>query len=416
MTTASLRCLSCAAALPAVAHYACPVCRGELDVAYDLPRIRAEGSFARTWSMPGSLAARFAPLLPLAAPDCAVSLGEGGTKLVRSHRLAARLGLRELHFKLESGNPTGSFKDRQVAIGLSKALEWGAARFATVSSGNVGVALAAYAARAGVAAYAWVPGGTPAAKLCQIQVYGARLFLLPAPEQGGTEAYFGAVQGLAAYCAPLGLVPMISARPVNPYMVEGAKTIAYELAAELGRAPDVVALPAGGGGLVGGVHKGFQELQAIGLTASLPRLLAAQRRAYFAPIDDLDNPRYRSGHYIPMDGQWAWGAIGDSGGSLRHPADADIADAQHILATEEGIFAEPRGAFAAAALLTAVADGTIDRDACIVCIISGHGLKDIAAAEEIVAYQPAPSSVATLEGTDPAALWAGPPDAPAVLR
>ncbi len=145
-----------------------------------------------------------------------------------------------------------------MAIGLSKAREWGRDRFATVSSGNVGVALAAYAARAGARSYVWVSHETPAAKLRQIEVFGAQLFMLPSPmESGGPDAYFGAVQNLPAFCRPRGMVPMVSARPANPFMVEGAKTIAYEIVRELGRAPDLVVLPAGGGGLVGGVFKGF---------------------------------------------------------------------------------------------------------------------------------------------------------------
>ena len=136
-----LRCLTCTALFPAVEHYACPECGGELDVTYDLGRIRAEGSFAQSWAHPGPIARRFAALLPLAHPGHAITLGEGQTPLIRSTRLGARLGLRQLYFKLEGSNPTGSFKDRQMAIGLSKAREWGAGRFATVSSGNVGVAL-----------------------------------------------------------------------------------------------------------------------------------------------------------------------------------------------------------------------------------------------------------------------------------
>ena len=328
---------------------------------------------------------RFAALLPLATPERAVSLGEGNTPLIRSERLARRLGLRNLHFKLESSNPTGSFKDRQVAIGLSKAREAGRARFATVSSGNVGVALAAYAARAGAHACVWVSHETPAAKLRQIEVYGAQIFLLPSPmASGGPDAYFGAVQRLPAFCRPHGMAPMISARPANPYMVEGAKTIAYEIVRELGRAPDTVVLPAGGGGLVGGVFKGFGELASLGLAGTPPRLLAAQRGTYFAPIDDLDAPQYQSGYYRPLDGHWAWESIRRSGGALRQVSDEAIRAAQRVLAEEEGIFAEPHGTYSVAALLEAAEEGAIDPEALVVCIISGHGLKDMEAAEEIV--------------------------------
>ncbi len=380
---ASLRCLACGQTGPAVEHYECPSCAGELDVQYDLERIREDGAFRRCWTDVGPIASSFGPLLPLADSNHALSLGEGNTPLIRSRRLAARLGLADLYFKLESSNPTGSFKDRQVAIGMSKALEFGHPRFATVSSGNVGVAMAAYAARAGLDALVWVSAETPQAKRLQIQVYGANLFVLPSPMGGGPDAYFDAVQGLGRYGRTHGLVPMVSARSVNPYMVEGAKTIAYETRRSLGRMPDVVVLPVGGGGLAGGVHKGFQELAALFRGDTVPKLLGAQRTAYFAPIEDLDAPQYRSGYYRPLDGHWAWQAITGSGGSLYHVDDAVILTAQAVLAEDEGIFTEPHGAYVIAALLEAARAGVLDRDALTVCIISGHGLKDMDAARQI---------------------------------
>jgi threonine synthase len=396
---ASLRCIACDHAFPADEHYRCARCGGELDVQYDLDRLRADRAFHDSWTTHAPIASCFAPLLPLANPAAAISIGEGHTPLIRSHRLAARLGLRDLYFKLESNNPTGSFKDRQVAIGLSKALEWGRTRFATVSSGNVGVALSAYAARAGARAYVWVSHETPAAKLRQIQAYGAQLFILPSPAERGPDAYFGAIRDLGAWCLPNGLVPMASARPVNPYMVEGGKTVAYEIALALGRAPDLLVTPAGGGGLVGGVFKGFRELHALGLAGLPPVLLAAQRQAYFAPIDDIDNPRYRTGYYIPLDGRWAWESILHSHGTLRHVGDDAIRAAQLLLAELEGIFAEPHGAYAAAALVAAARDRALDPDALTVCIISGHGLNDMEAAEAMIAGTtcPAPMEVASLE-------------------
>lgn len=383
---ASLRCLACDAPLPADEHYACPDCGGELDVRYDLPRLREDGAFHRSWRNPGaSIAEAFGPLLPLREPQHAVSLGEGHTPLIRARRLADRLGLRTLYLKLEGCNPTGSFKDRQVAVGLSKALEWGRTRFATVSSGNVGNALSAYAARAGVEAHIWVSLATAEAKRRQIQVYGAQLFQLPAPVPGGrTDPYFAAFKGMGAYCRAHGLVPMISARPVNPYMVEGAKTIAYETAAALGRAPDVVFLPVGGGGLAGGMHKGFCELTALGLVSTPPAVRGAQRKTYFAPIDDMDAPQYRTGYYLPLDGHWAWQAITRSGGTLQRMEDDAIRAAQAVLAQEEGVFAEPQGAYAVAALLEAAEQGTLDRDALTVCVVTGLGLKDMAAAQQMI--------------------------------
>ena len=396
--TARLHCLACGADFPAVEHYACPECGGELDARYDHAQISQEGRFARDWRLPGPMAQRFSALLPLAAPQDAVTLGEGNTPLIRSHAIGKRLGLRALYFKLEGANPTGSFKDRQVAVAISKARELGRQRFATVSSGNVGNALAAYAARIGATAHVWVSEETAIAKRQQIEIYGARLYLLPSPRaKHGPGPYFSALKGLPAFCACHGLVPMISARSVNPYMVEGAKTIAYEIAATLGRNPDVVFAPVGGGGLLGGLHKGFADLVALGLADGAPRLRGGQRQAYFAPIDRMDEPRYRKGYYLPLDGHWAWQAIEASGGTLQMMPDAAIRAAQAALAMEEGIFAEPHGAYAMAALLEAAAGDRIDRDAVTVCVISGFGLKDMAAARKIIAAQGEPPvHVATL--------------------
>jgi threonine synthase len=400
--TAHLRCLACDARFPLAAHYACPECGGELDVQYDHERIRADGELALRWRQPGPMASRFAEFMPLSHPEAAVTLGEGNTPLVRSRNLAGRLGLRHLYFKLEGANPTGSFKDRQVAIAISKALELGQKRFATVSSGNVGNALAAYAAYTGSQADIWVSHETAAAKRQQIEIYGARVFLLPSPRgSDGPGAYFSALRDLPAFCARQGLAPMISARSVNPYMVEGAKAIAYEIAATLGRNPDVVFTPVGGGGLAGGIHKGFSDLVATGLADTLPRLHGGQRRAYFAPIDHMDEPQYRSGYYLPLDGHWAWGAIQASHGTLRVMEDDAIRAAQADLARHEGIFAEPHGAYAMAALSAAAAEGRLDPDALTVCIVSGFGLKDMAAAAEIVAAAGRPPiEVASLQASE----------------
>ncbi len=402
MTTAFLRCLSCGARAPVVEHYACPECGGEIDVDYDRDRIREEGAFARSWREAAPMARRFAALLPLADPENAVTLGEGNTPLVRSHNLARRLGLRQLYFKLEGVNPTGSFKDRQVAVAISKARELGKSRFATVSSGNVGNALAAYAAHSGAEADIWVSHETAEAKRQQIEVYGARLFLLPSPRgDDGPGPYFFALKGLPAFCARHGLVPMISARPINPYMVEGAKAIAYEITASLGRNPDVVFAPVGGGGLAGGIFKGFSDLAAIGLAAAVPAIRGGQRKAYFAPVDRMDEPQFQTGYYLPLDGHWAWQSIQASHGTLQHLEDDAIRAAQAELAHHEGIFAEPHGAYAAAALLAAAADGQIDRDALTVCIVSGIGLKDMAAARQIIETAGRrPIEVATLEASD----------------
>jgi threonine synthase len=380
-----LACVACGQKVPLGELYRCPGCGDELSLEYDFDHVRERTDFLRHWTERRPFWQRFAPVLPQDDLDRAITLGEGNTPLVRSARFAETYGLERLYFKLESTNPTGSFKDRQLAVAISKANEWGRRRFGTASSGNVGVALAAYAARAGFEAHVWVSEATAAAKLQQIRVYGAQLFLLPDPETAGVRSYFETYLGMQAYCVERGMVPMISARPVNPYMVEGAKTIAYEVAADLAGPPSVFFAPVGGGGMLAGAWKGFLELRALGLVGSLPEMWGAQRGGYFAPIDELDDgDRDWSDHYQPLDGRWAWRSIQASRGRLFHIDRAEILHAQTELARLEGLFAEPQGAYAAAGLIKAAAKALIPPGASVVCVITGAGLKDMAAAAAIV--------------------------------
>jgi threonine synthase len=383
-----LQCTACGARHAFAPVFACPICDGELSVTFDLPT--ASARFAAEWQRPGGLWERFGSVLPPVPEVEVVSLGEGGTPLVRSQRLAERLGLENLWFKIESSNPTGSFKDRQMAVAISVGRSWGRTRYATVSSGNVGNALSAYGAKAGFETYVWVADDTAESKRLQIGVYGANLFLVPAPGEGTMGDYFRLYTGLRAFCAERGIVPMISARAVNPFMVEGTKTIAFETVAALGRVPGDVFCCVGGGGLLGGVHKGFAELIGLGRTQAMPRIHGGQRidRRY-APIDRLDEEPYRSGdYYRPLDGRWAWESIRATGGTLAALDGDAITRAQAELAACEGIFAEPQGAYATAALMREAEAGRLDPSATIVCIVTGIGLKDMGAAARFGAFVP----------------------------
>ena len=398
-----MACVSCGATQSLGELYRCPQCDGELSLEYDLDHVRTRTDFLRRWTEHRPFWQRFAPVLPQEDPTRVITLGEGNTPLVRAGRFAEAYGLDRVFFKIESMNPTGSFKDRQVAVAMSKAREWGRDRFGTASSGNVGVALAAYAARGGHAAYVWVSEGTPSSKRQQIEVYGAQVYLLPDPEAGGVKSYFATYLGMREFCVKHGLVPMVSARPVNPYMVEGAKTVAYEVVADLGAAPDVFFGPVGGGGMLAGAWKGFREVYELGLADGLPVLWGAQRGGYFAPIDRLEDASCDwSEHYRPLDGVWAWASIQASQGQLVHIERPEILHAQAQLARLEGIFAEPHGAYAVAGLIQAAQAGRLRADSTIVCVVTGAGLKDMSAAATISTPafgRPGPVTVASLEET-----------------
>ena len=380
-----MECLDCRRAFALAEHYSCPECGGELKLQYDHHAIRSRGEFARRWRDSGSIHTRFSELLPISCPDSVVSMGEGGTPLVRARNLSRELGLGDLFLKLECCNPTGSFKDRQVSVGISVARQFGQKKFAAISSGNVGNALAAYSARSGTRAHVWVATSTEESKRLQIGMYDPCLFEIETNlcDNAYDNAYEVAVRAFPAYCERHRLVPMTSARSVNPFMVEGGKTIAYEICAELGRSPDVIAVPVGGGGLVGGLGEGFQDLLEIGLIDRVPRVLAGQRSDYFAAIDEVGAPGCAGAR--PLDAEWAASTIRKSGGALHRLSPEEILAAQADLAGREGVFAEPRGAFAYAALAAESRSGGLERGSVAVAIVSGAGLKDMSAAAMLYA-------------------------------
>ena len=211
-------------------------------------------------------------------------------------------------------------------------------------------------------------------------MYGAQVKLLPPIEDMGR--YYAVYTRMREYALRNDRVPMVSARPVNPYMVEGGKTIAFEIAAALGTPPDQVFCCVGGGGLLGGVHKGFAELRAMGLAPRIPRISGGQLTDHgHAPINRLDEEPYRGGaYYRPLDGAWAWRSIQASDGRWFGVTRVEVSAAQQYLAFDEGIFSEPQGAYAVAALRAASAAGTIPADDLVVCTITGSGLKDMEAA------------------------------------
>lgn len=384
MEKAHMECVSCGSTFELGELFRCPRDKGELKIVYDYAAIRSEGLFPDASARFSNSLQRYFHLLPLADRSRIVSLGEGSTPMFKSKRLARRFGLEELSIKAEICNPTGSFKDRQIATAMSAGNEWGRTRYATVSSGNVGIALSAHCASMGFEASVWVSDDTPAQKRQQIQIYGANVFLFPNPENNGIHYYRRFFNGLLDFCLANGIVPMISARPVNPYMVEGSKTIAFEMVQELGYVPDQVFCPVGGGGVMGGVWKGFKELQAMEVIQTLPRMAGPQQDGHITRIPDIGTPRSTPDTFIPLDGAWAWQSIQESGGDHMLVDKRDIREAQTILATEAGFFAEPGGAVSFAGLVKASREGKL-RGKRVSCIVTGNGLKDAGAAGEMLA-------------------------------
>jgi threonine synthase len=302
------------------------------------------------------LVERYRDRLPLEPDDRIVTLYEGSTPLVHADALSKDLGA-DIWLKLESMNPTGSFKDRGMTVAVSRALARGATAVVCASTGNTAASAAAYAARAGMTAEILLPQGAVAlGKLAQARAVGARLVEV----RGSFDQTLRAAQKLG----DSGKFVLVNS--LNPDRIEGQKTAAFEIAEELGRAPDVLALPYGGGGNTRAYARGFAEWGA-----GMPRLLAgaaARRGETLASAIRIVDPAHRAE---------AEAAIRDSGGAVVALTDDEIVAAWRRLAELEGVFCEPASAAGLAAVEKTGATGTV------VVVVTGHGLKDPDAVERI---------------------------------
>ncbi|MGH7903304.1 MAG: threonine synthase [Candidatus Dormibacteraceae bacterium] len=324
---------------------------------------------------PGVIA-RYREHLPVTDRTPEVSLGEGSTPLVASRNLGPALGLGRLYFKYEGLNPTGSFKDRGMAVAVARAAEAGARVLVCASTGNTSASVAAYAAHLGLRAIVLVPAGEIAMnKLSQALMYGAKVVAL----QGTFDRALETVRELAA------AYPVALMNSVNPDRIEGQKTAAFEVVDELGDAPDNLLLPVGNAGNITAYWKGFREFRRLGRATRLPRMIGAQAEGA-APIvlgRRVERPAtvasaIRIGN--PATWEQATTARDESGGLIEAVSDAEILQAQIRLASTEGLFAEPASAAPLALLIRLVAQRRIDPGSATVVVLTGNGLKDPAAA------------------------------------
>lgn len=320
-------------------------------------------------------------MLPVAKAD-AVTLGEGGTGLPISTHLANEFGMRRVFFKNEGQNPTASFKDRGMTVAITRARETGAKTVVCASTGNTSASMAAYAARAGMKAIVLVPKGKIAhGKLLQAIMHGAEI----AQVRGNFDKALENARKMVEKQRSLYLV-----NSLNPYRIEGQKTVAFEIWEQLDRrVPDAVVVPVGNAGNISAIWKGFEELVLLKLANKKPRMIGAQA-AGASPIASAyskgdpavipwKHPKtVASAIRIGAPASWkkALTAVRKSHGAVLAVADREIVRAQHLLAEKEGIFAELASAASVAALAKARRSNLIGPDELAVCIITGHGLKD----------------------------------------
>ena len=331
-----------------------------------------------------SLVSRYRAHLPITDATPELTLGEGFTPLVRLGRIGERIGLSNLYAKVEGQNPTGSFKDRGMVVAVAKAVEDGARAIICASTGNTSASAAAYGAAHGLEVVVVLPAGRIAmGKLLQAVVAGARIVAV----DGNFDAALRVVRALAEQDDH----PITLVNSVNPYRLEGQKTGAFEVCDDLGGAPDILAIPVGNAGNISAYWAGFREYAAAGLVASTPAMYGFQA-AGAAPLVSgrpVDHPdtiatAIRIGN--PASWDKAIAARDESGGRIDAVTDDEILAAYRALATEEGIFCEPSSAASVAGVtgLAPAGSGAIDRDALVVCVLTGTGLKDPTTAETLI--------------------------------
>jgi threonine synthase len=382
------KCIECLRSLSASEIvYVCADCGGNLDVIYDYERIAKELNKAALAADRNFTMWRYRALLPVEDSSPSPPLAVGWTPLYDASPLASEFGVRRLLIKDDGRNPTASFKDRPSALAVVKAFEAGASVVTTASSGNAGAALAGICASVGMKSVIFVPATTPAAKIAQLQIYGATVALVEGSYEQACELCLAASERFGWYQRTTGY---------NPFTAEGKKTAAFEIAEQLNwQVPDRLLVGVGDGNIIGGLWKGFCDLKRLEWIDRLPKLTGVQATGA-APLVDAVNGdgviRPVEGRTIadginvgnPRDGTRALRAMRDSEGGAVKVSDDEIIAAIPRLARATGVFAEPGAAAAFAGFIKLRESGVIKSDECVALIITGSGLKDINTARRAV--------------------------------
>ena len=371
-----LVCVNCGAVYQAdEILYNCTKCGHLLEVRYNLDEVTVS---QKAWQKRPLSVWRYRELLPVHIEP--VTLQEGGTPLYHLRCLGNEMGVKELYAKHEGMNPSGSFKDRGMTVGVSMALQLNMKSVACASTGNTSASLAVYAAKAGIPAVVLLPAGKVAVgKVAQALMHGARVISI----RGNFDRALEMVHEL---CLSHGLYLLNS---INPYRLEGQKTIGFEAVDQLGGVPDRFVLPVGNAGNISAVYKGLLELRDLGFIGSLPMMTGIQavgsspvvraiRENLPEVIPELHPETVATAIRIgaPVNAEKALTAIRKTGGLAASVTDDEILRMQRDLARKEGIGVEPASAASVAGVRKLVESGVIDRSERIVCVVTGHLLKD----------------------------------------
>ena len=374
----TLRCRECGRLRDFEPAYVCEHCFGPLEVAYDLPRVAGQISHRSILNGPPTIW-RYRDLLPAPAGE-PVDLGTGFTPLIKARNLGARLGLDNLYIKNDTVNPTGSFKDRNVAVATNFALAYGFDTLACSSTGNLAGSVAAYAARAGLRSLVFIPAGLEPTKVGAAGAYGATVV-----EVDGT---YDDVNRLCVELADQYGWGIVNVN-LRPFYSEGSKTLTFEVVEQLGwRAPDHIVVPVAAGSLLAKTAKALHELVEVGLIERAPTRIHAAQAEGCAPVSTAIQQRtdtitpVRANSIAkslaignPADGRYAARAVQSSGGWGTACREDAVIESMALLAETEGILSEPAGGVVLAGLQQLISLGRIRREETVVICITGNGLK-----------------------------------------
>ena len=375
------KCIRCGKIYEAKPDLTTCSCGGILDIIYDYDYIKTVLTKEKLAGRENRSMWRYRELLPVEKTTAEPPLRVGWSPLYEEPRLAEMLGIKKLWIKDDGQNPTASLKDRASAMAVAKAREAGAKTIACSSTGNAASSLAGNAAAAGIKTYIFVPERAPKGKVAQLMIFGANVISV----KGNYEETF---KMSAAAIDKYGWYNRNAA--INPYLSEGKKTVSLEIAEQLGwQMPDYLAISVGDGCTIAGVWKGLKDLYAIGFIDKLPRLISGQStgccplnraiqtgEAWHPMEENTIADSIAVG--VPRNADKALMAIRESNGIAVNVTDEEILAAQRLLGRTCGVFGEPAGVTGAAALKKACEEGLIEKDATVVSVVTGNGLKDVA--------------------------------------
>lgn len=367
--------------------YSCERCGGRLDITYPYQEIANKIDPEELTRDSKKGLRKYLNLLPISSEDTLLSLGEGNTPLQKCNKLTDVVGIENLYAKNETINPTGTFKDRPASVGISRAIENGGNKVVAASDGNVAPATSAYANNGGLKSVIILPEYMQSTRIKQTIVYGSEVFIVEGGDVNDCIELSSELEEKYDYHH------LSTAAPVNPYQMEGSKTIGFEICEQLDwEMPDWVVAPVGGGGLLTSNWKAFNEFYEFGLIDSLPKMVGVQAERC-APVVEAYNDGERKeiekirkdfttiavpiGVPYPLDGETALDAIFNSGGTAVSVRDEEIKEAQKMLAETESIVAEPAGATSLAGVRKLSKSGVIDRNESVVFEVTGTGLREL---------------------------------------